>query len=86
MTNSPIPTHQPSADHRSPVTIGSDAYWYKDAIIYEAHVRAFYDSNNDGIGDFAGFTQKLPGSLFALLEMARTSSRSRSGIARSPRS
>src|SRR5918993_746936 len=37
-----------------------DALWYKDAIIYEAHVRAFYDSNNDGIGDFAGLTQKIP--------------------------
>ena len=37
-----------------------DPYWYKDAIIYEAHVRSFYDSNNDGIGDFAGFTLKLP--------------------------
>jgi len=38
----------------------TDSHWYKDAIIYEAHVRGFYDSNNDGIGDFAGFTQKLP--------------------------
>ena len=26
--------------------------WYKDAIIYEAHVKTFFDSNNDGIGDF----------------------------------
>jgi maltose alpha-D-glucosyltransferase / alpha-amylase len=34
--------------------------WYKDAVIYEAHVRAFFDSNGDGIGDFAGLTQKLP--------------------------
>src|SRR5712671_3228421 len=33
--------------------------WYKDAIIYEVHVRAFLDSNADGIGDFAGLTQKL---------------------------
>jgi maltose alpha-D-glucosyltransferase/alpha-amylase len=33
--------------------------WYKDAIIYEAHVRAFFDSNNDGIGDFPGLTGKL---------------------------
>ncbi|HXE73669.1 MAG TPA: maltose alpha-D-glucosyltransferase [Candidatus Nitrosotenuis sp.] len=33
--------------------------WYKDAIIYELHVRAFYDSNDDGIGDFCGLTQKL---------------------------
>jgi maltose alpha-D-glucosyltransferase/alpha-amylase len=33
--------------------------WYKDAIIYEAHVRAFCDSNDDGIGDFQGLTSKL---------------------------
>jgi len=33
--------------------------WYKDAIIYEAHVRAFFDSNDDGIGDFPGLTSKL---------------------------
>jgi maltose alpha-D-glucosyltransferase/alpha-amylase len=36
-----------------------DPLWYKDAIIYELHVRAFYDSNADGVGDFAGLTQKL---------------------------
>ncbi|HET9165033.1 MAG TPA: maltose alpha-D-glucosyltransferase [Candidatus Angelobacter sp.] len=34
--------------------------WYKDAIIYEVHVRAFFDSVTDGIGDFGGLTQKLP--------------------------
>ncbi|HEX2152286.1 MAG TPA: alpha-amylase family glycosyl hydrolase, partial [Stellaceae bacterium] len=33
--------------------------WYKQAIIYQLHVRAFFDSNNDGIGDFAGLAQKL---------------------------
>ncbi|NTU44978.1 MAG: maltose alpha-D-glucosyltransferase [Chlorobiaceae bacterium] len=33
--------------------------WYKDAIIYEAHVKTFFDSNNDGIGDFQGLRQKL---------------------------
>jgi maltose alpha-D-glucosyltransferase/alpha-amylase len=33
--------------------------WYKDAVIYELHVRAFYDSNADGIGDFCGLTSKL---------------------------
>jgi len=33
--------------------------WYKDAIIYELHVRAFYDSVDDGVGDFRGLTQKL---------------------------
>jgi maltose alpha-D-glucosyltransferase/alpha-amylase len=36
-----------------------DPLWYKDAIVYELHVRAFFDSNDDGIGDFAGLTQKL---------------------------
>lgn len=38
----------------------NDPLWYKDAIIYEVHVRAFYDSNGDGIGDFQGLMQKLP--------------------------
>jgi maltose alpha-D-glucosyltransferase/alpha-amylase len=33
--------------------------WYKDAIIYEARVRSFYDSNGDGVGDFRGLTDKL---------------------------
>ncbi len=33
-------------------------HWYKDAIIYEVHVRAFADSNGDGIGDFRGLTQQ----------------------------
>lgn len=37
----------------------SDPLWYKDAIIYELHVRAFADGNNDGIGDFTGLIQKL---------------------------
>ena len=40
--------------------MASDPLWYKDAIIYEAHVRAFNDSNGDGIGDFPGLTEKLP--------------------------
>ncbi len=36
-----------------------DPHWYKDAIIYQLHVKAFLDSNNDGIGDFRGLTQQL---------------------------
>jgi maltose alpha-D-glucosyltransferase/alpha-amylase len=36
-----------------------DPLWYKDAIIYEVHVRAFLDANADGIGDFRGLAQKL---------------------------
>ena len=34
-------------------------HWYKDAIIYELHIKAFCDSNGDGIGDFGGLLQKL---------------------------
>jgi maltose alpha-D-glucosyltransferase/alpha-amylase len=37
----------------------TDPLWYKDAIIYEIHVRAFQDSNGDGIGDFAGLMSRL---------------------------
>ena len=36
-----------------------DPLWYKDAIIYQLHVKAFFDANNDGIGDFEGLTRKL---------------------------
>jgi maltose alpha-D-glucosyltransferase/alpha-amylase len=36
-----------------------DPLWFKDAIIYETHVKAFFDSNDDGIGDFKGLTLKL---------------------------
>ena len=44
---------------RDRVPGAESATWYKDAIIYELHVRAFYDSDGDGIGDFRGLTQKL---------------------------
>lgn len=40
-------------------TINNDPLWFKDAIIYEVPVRAFADSNADGIGDFRGLTEKL---------------------------
>jgi maltose alpha-D-glucosyltransferase/alpha-amylase len=36
-----------------------DPLWYKDAVVYELHVRAFKDSNGDGIGDFPGLIQRL---------------------------
>jgi maltose alpha-D-glucosyltransferase/alpha-amylase len=39
--------------------MADDSLWFKDAVIYQAHVRAFADSTNDGIGDFNGLTQKL---------------------------
>src|SRR6266478_225432 len=37
----------------------ASAPWFKDAVIYQVHVRAFQDSNNDGIGDFRGLTSRL---------------------------
>ena len=40
--------------------LDDDPLWYKDAIIYELHVRAFYDSDGDGSGDFKGLIAKLP--------------------------
>ena len=50
MKRTPLSPDTPLAD---------DPLWYKDAIIYELHVKAFFDSNDDGMGDFAGLTQKL---------------------------
>jgi maltose alpha-D-glucosyltransferase / alpha-amylase len=37
----------------------ADPLWYKDAVIYQLHVKSFFDSNNDGVGDFPGLLQKL---------------------------
>jgi maltose alpha-D-glucosyltransferase / alpha-amylase len=42
-----------------PDAVLDDGLWFKDAIIYQLHVKAFADSNGDGIGDFAGLTGKL---------------------------
>lgn len=36
-----------------------DPLWYKDAVIYQLHVKSFFDANNDGIGDFRGLMEKL---------------------------
>ena len=36
-----------------------DPLWYKDAVIYQVHVKSFFDSNNDGVGDFPGLIEKL---------------------------
>src|ERR1700744_1928601 len=49
---------QPQIIARKPGSV-TDPLWYKDAIIYEVHVKAFQDSNNDGIGDFPGLMQRL---------------------------
>lgn len=41
------------------VTFLDDPQWYKDAVIYQLHVKSFFDANNDGVGDFPGLLQKL---------------------------
>jgi maltose alpha-D-glucosyltransferase/alpha-amylase len=40
-------------------TFIKDPLWYKDAVIYQVHVKSYFDSNNDGIGDFPGLIAKL---------------------------
>ena len=39
--------------------LNDDPLWYKDAIIYQVHIKSFFDANNDGIGDFPGLLAKL---------------------------
>ena len=39
--------------------IGDDPLWFKDAVIYQLHVKSFFDSDDDGVGDFQGLTRKL---------------------------
>jgi maltose alpha-D-glucosyltransferase / alpha-amylase len=48
-----------TADPALEDAVKDDPLWYKDAVIYQTHVRAFFDSNNDGVGDFQGLTEKL---------------------------
>ena len=43
--------------HRVPPI--DDALWYKDAVIYQVHVKSFFDADNDGVGDFKGLLDKL---------------------------
>ncbi|MCT8166907.1 MULTISPECIES: maltose alpha-D-glucosyltransferase [unclassified Pseudomonas] len=47
------------AKRSRPAAFIDDPLWYKDAVIYQLHVKSFFDGNNDGIGDFAGLIGKL---------------------------
>ncbi|HTI29926.1 MAG TPA: maltose alpha-D-glucosyltransferase [Methylomirabilota bacterium] len=47
------------SDKSGPALLDGDPLWYKDAVIYQLHVKAFADSSGDGIGDFIGLTSKL---------------------------
>ena len=52
---------KPTVQGAAPPSAGVDAkvQWYRDAVIYQLHIKAFFDSNDDGIGDFHGLTAKL---------------------------
>ncbi len=55
-----IELYHPTTHKATPVDPAHDKPdWYKDAVIYEMHVKSFFDSNADGIGDFKGLTRKL---------------------------
>ena len=53
----PEPAPTPGAESTPEQTVQED--WWRDAVFYEIFVRSYYDTNNDGIGDFNGITQKL---------------------------
>ncbi|PKN13324.1 MAG: maltose alpha-D-glucosyltransferase [Deltaproteobacteria bacterium HGW-Deltaproteobacteria-4] len=48
-----------STDEAQQQDTPGDAFWYKDAVVYQLHVKAFFDSNDDGTGDFPGLIEKL---------------------------
>src|ERR1019366_542555 len=54
-----LPRAYRNYSRRCCLPLNKDVLWYKDAIIYQVHVRTFYDSNGDGIGDFQGLEEKL---------------------------
>jgi maltose alpha-D-glucosyltransferase/alpha-amylase len=45
--------------NRKLVPLAPNPLWYKDAVIYQLHVKSFFDSDNDGVGDFPGLIQRL---------------------------
>jgi maltose alpha-D-glucosyltransferase/alpha-amylase len=49
----------PSEGVRRHATLADDPHWYKDAIIYQLHVKAYQDSSGDGLGDLVGLTSRL---------------------------
>lgn len=55
-----LPEPQPGITPQNPeIDISDDPLWYRDAVIYQLNVKAFFDTNGDGVGDFKGVTAKL---------------------------
>ena len=44
---------------REDIALTDDPFWYRDAVVYQLHIKAFYDASGNGIGDFRGLIQKL---------------------------
>ncbi len=57
--NAPMTIALEAAQQEAAAQGGDDPLWYKDAVIYQVNVKAFFDSNDDGMGDFKGLTSKL---------------------------
>ncbi|HUG22405.1 maltose alpha-D-glucosyltransferase [Piscinibacter sp.] len=57
--NAPEIPQLEEAEHGATIPSNDAALWYKDAVIYQLNVKAFFDSNDDGIGDFKGVAAKL---------------------------
>jgi maltose alpha-D-glucosyltransferase/alpha-amylase len=55
LASKPKAKRRRSASHE----FSADPLWFKDAVIYQLHVKSFFDANGDGIGDFAGLVEKL---------------------------
>jgi maltose alpha-D-glucosyltransferase / alpha-amylase len=53
-------THStPAGDAPQNRHVAGDPLWFKDAVVYQLHVKSFFDADDDGVGDFAGLIQKL---------------------------
>jgi len=50
---------RPKSNGASKVAFSDDPLWYKDAVIYQVHLKSFFDANDDGVGDFQGLIDKL---------------------------
>ena len=57
--NAPESGAAPQVQREPETATADDALWYQDAVVYQLHVKAFFDSNGDGIGDFRGLASKL---------------------------
>jgi len=50
---------RPKSNGAPKVAFSDDPLWYKDAVIYQVHLKSFFDANDDGVGDFQGLIDKL---------------------------